>query len=347
MKAAVLHASQDIRYEECPTPEIRPGCVKINVRACGICGSDIPRVLGDAAHFFPIVLGHEFSGEVVEIADDVKNVAVGDHVVCAPLVPCFDCPDCALGNFSLCKHYTFIGSRIFGGMAEYVVIPARNAVKFSAERSFEEAALLEPATVGCHGVLCNDFKGGGTTAVVGAGTIGLFTAQWATLLGASKVVFFDVDDDRLQLAKDITGFDGVNTRNIAPVEAAKQLTGRGFDYVFGASGACPSYINCFELAANHAHVCFVGTPTGPVTFTAAQWEMINRRELRVTGSWMSFSAPFPGREWTMCAQYLDDGRLKCDRRMIHKLFPLSQCKEAFDCYKNPASVKGRIMLVNP
>ena len=86
MKAAVLHASQDIRYEECPTPEIRPGCVKINVRACGICGSDIPRVLGDAAHFFPIVLGHEFSGEVVEIADDVKNVAVGDHVVCAPLL---------------------------------------------------------------------------------------------------------------------------------------------------------------------------------------------------------------------------------------------------------------------
>ncbi|MBR4418230.1 MAG: alcohol dehydrogenase catalytic domain-containing protein, partial [Victivallales bacterium] len=146
MKAAVLHASQDIRYEECPTPEIRPGCVKINVRACGICGSDIPRVLGDAAHFFPIVLGHEFSGEVVEIADDVKNVAVGDHVVCAPLIPCFDCPDCALGNFSLCKHYTFIGSRVFGGMAEYVVIPARNAVKFSAERNFEDAALLEPAT---------------------------------------------------------------------------------------------------------------------------------------------------------------------------------------------------------
>ena len=333
MKAAVLHASQDIRYEECPTPEIRPGCVKINVRACGICGSDIPRVLGDAAHFFPIVLGHEAAHRIV-----TDRKAVWERLFNEPWSGVYA---------KQVKDYTFIGSRVFGGMAEYVVIPARNAVKFSAERSFEEAALLEPATVGCHGVLCNDFKGGGTTAVVGAGTIGLFTAQWAALLGASKVVFFDVDDDRLQLAKDITGFDGVNTRNIAPAEAAKQLTGRGFDYVFGASGACPSYINCFELAANHAHVCFVGTPTGPVTFTAAQWEMINRRELRVTGSWMSFSAPFPGREWTMCAQYLDDGRLKCDRRMIHKLFPLSQCKEVFDCYKNPASVKGRIMLVNP
>ena len=347
MKAAVLHAPGNIRYEDYPLPEMKPGHIRIHVRACGICGSDVPRVLGNAAHFFPIVLGHEFSGEVAQIAEDVTSFKVGDPVVCASLIPCYQCPDCANGNFSLCKHYTFIGSRIQGGFAEYVVVPASNAVKFSGEYSFEEAALIEPASVALHGVLCNDFRGGGTVAVVGAGTIGLFTAQWAALLGASSVVFFDVDDDRLRLAKEITGFDGVNTRNLKTADAVKQLTdGRGFDYVFGVSGAPASYLSCFEAAGNKAHVCFIGTPTGDVTFTASQWETINRRELRVTGSWMSYTAPFPGKAWTMCAEYLSSGRLKCDKRMIHRVFDLSECKEAFDCYRDPSSVKGRIVLVN-
>ena len=347
MKAAVLHASQDLRYEDYPEPEMKPGHVKIHIRACGICGSDIPRVLGNGAHFFPIVLGHEFSGEVAEIADDVTGFEVGDRVVCASLIPCYKCPDCQKGNYSLCKHYTFIGSRIQGGFADYVVVPANNVVKFSPEYSFEEAALIEPASVALHGLLCNDYRGGGTVAVVGAGTIGLFTAQWAEIMGASKVVFFDVDDDRLALAKEITGFDGVNTRTTTIEDAVKQFTdGVGFDYSFCVSGAPASYLTTMEVTANKAHVCFIGTPTGDVSFTVKQWELINRRELVITGSWMSYTSPFPGKAWTMCAEYLSNGKLKCDGRMIHKVFPLSQAMEAFDCYRNPASVKGRIMLVN-
>lgn len=347
MKAAVLHASQDIRYEDYAMPDMKPGHIKIHIRACGICGSDVPRVLGNAAHFFPIVLGHEFSGEIAEIAEDVTGFEVGDRVVCASLIPCYHCPDCDKGNYSLCKHYTFIGSRIQGGFSEYVVVPARNVVKFSSAYSFEEAALIEPASVALHGILCNDYRGGGTVAVVGAGTIGLFTAQWADIMGASKIVFFDVDDERLKLAKEITGFDGVNTMHTTPADAVKEITGgSGFDYVFGVSGAPSSYLTCFEAAANKAHVCFIGTPTGSITFTAAQWELINRREMVLTGSWMSYTSPFPGKAWTMCADYLSNGKLKCDKRMIHQIFDLKDCKEAFNCYRNPSEVKGRIMLVN-
>jgi len=347
MKAAVLHASNDIRYEDYPMPQMKPGHVRIHIKACGICGSDVPRVLGNAAHFFPIVLGHEFSGEVAEIADDVKGFEIGDRVVCASLIPCYECPDCANGNFSLCKHYTFIGSRIQGGFSDYVVAPAANVVKFSSEYSFEEAALIEPASVALHGLLCADYRGGNTVAIVGAGTIGLFAAQWADIMGASKVVFLDVDDDRLALAKEITGFDGINTLKNKASDAAKEFTnGFGFDYVFATSGAPASYLTCLEVTANKAHVCFIGTPTGNVSFTAGEWELLNRRELTLTGSWMSYTSPFPGKAWTMCAEYLSNGKLKCDKRMIHQVFDLKDCKEAFDCYKNPSSVKGRIMLVN-
>lgn len=347
MKAAVLYASNDLRYDDYPEPEIKPGHIKINVRACGICGSDIPRVLGNGAHFFPIVLGHEFSGVVAEIGEGVEGFNIGDPVVCAALVPCHKCADCLNGNPSLCKNYTFIGSRIQGGFAEYVVAPAINVVKVAPGTPFELAALTEPATVALHGVQLSDYRGGGTVAVVGAGSIGMFTAQWADILGASKVVYFDIDDDRLALAKEITGFDGVNTLKAGARDAALALTGGvGFDYVFGVSGAPASYHTCFEITANKAHVCFIGTPTGDITFTVKQWEQINRRELMVTGSWMSYSSPFPGKAWTMCAEYLSNGKLKCDKRMIHKIFDLSECKEAFDCYKNPGEVKGRVMIVN-
>lgn len=348
MKAAVLHAPGDLRYEDYPLPEMKPGHVKIHIRACGICGSDVPRVLGNAAHFFPIVLGHEFSGEVAEIAEDVQGFAVGDRVVCASLIPCYNCPDCQKGHYSLCKHYTFIGSRIQGGFADYVVVPACNVVKFSDACSFEEAALIEPATVALHGLQCVDYRGGGTVAVVGAGTIGLFAAQWAQIMGASRICLLDVDDDRLALAHEITGFATVNTmKETAAAEMAAITDGRGFDWVFGASGAPASYISCFRASANKGHVCFIGTPTKEVTFSIADWELINRRELTVTASWMSYTSPFPGPAWTMCAEYMSQGRLHCDRRMIHAVYPMSACAEAFDCYKNPKDVKGRIMLVNP
>ncbi len=347
MKAAVVYAQNDIRYDDYPEPEIRPGTVKIAVRACGICGSDIPRVLGTAAHFYPVVLGHEFSGVISEVGEGVESLSVGDKVICASLIPCHKCADCAVGNYSLCKHYTFIGSRIQGAMADYVVVPAENVVKLNGQGSFEEAALIEPASVALHGIMQAKFVGGKNVAVVGAGTIGIFTAQWVKLLGAKQVVYFDIDDDRLALAKEISGDDGVNTLKADPVESAKALTnGAGFDYVFGVSGAPASYKTCLAITANKATVCFIGTPTGDISFSIKEWEQINRRELYLTGSWMSYTAPFPGPAWTMSVEYLDSGRLKCDRRMVHKVFPMSQCKEAFACYEHPEEVKGRILLVN-
>ena len=106
MKAAVVVANEDVQYLEIPEPEVKPGYVKIKVHYSGICGSDIPRVLHNGVHFYPIVLGHEFSGDVVEIGEGVTKVKAGDRVSGAPLVPCMKCEDCQKGNYSLCKHYS-------------------------------------------------------------------------------------------------------------------------------------------------------------------------------------------------------------------------------------------------
>jgi L-iditol 2-dehydrogenase len=347
MKAAVLYANEDIRYEDYPMPQIKPNTLKVKIRATGICGSDIPRVLNHGAHFYPVVLGHEFAGEVVETGEGVTGFDIGDRVSGAPLLPCFNCDDCQNGNYSLCKNYSFIGSREQGSFAEFVVIPARNAVKFSKELPFEQAAMFEPSTVALHGVYCNDFKGGGNVAVLGGGTIGIFTMQWAKIMGAKNVVVFDIDNDRLALAKRLGADAVINTLEEKYMEKAKDFTGgKGYDYVFETAGNPVTMLMAFEAAANKAHVCFIGTPTKEVVFTPHQMELMNRKEFKLTGSWMSYSSPFPGKEWALTAHFFATGALKFDEGFIFKRFPMSEVSKAFSLFKIPGTVKGKIMLIN-
>ncbi len=346
MKAAVLYGNQDIRYDDYPMPELAPGCVKVRVRATGICGSDMPRVLHNGAHFYPVVLGHEFAGDVVEVAEDVDTIAVGNTVSGAPLKPCMRCTDCQQGNYALCKHYSFIGSREQGSFAEYVVLPARNAVRYDPAIPYEQAAMFEPSTVALHGVMLNEYRGGGTVAVLGCGTIGIFTMQWAKIYGAKKIVAFDIDEGRLALAKRMGADETVNTRDEGFLKTAMALTdGRGFSYVFETAGNTATMRMAFELAGSKARVCFIGTPHVDLTFTPKQWECMNRKEFRLTGSWMSYSAPFPGEEWALTAHYFATGQLKFDEGFIFRRFPLEKAAEAFALYNDPSQVHGKIMLM--
>lgn len=347
MKAAVVVANEDVRYLDMEEPQVTDGKIKVKVAVSGICGSDIPRVLYNGAHFYPIVLGHEFAGEVTEIGAGVTTVKVGDRVSGVPLLPCMICEDCQLGNYALCKHYSFIGSRQQGSNADYVVIPERNAVVFDKSIPFEQGAMFEPSTIALHGLLQNEFCGGGTVAVLGMGTIGIFTLQWAKLLGAKKVIAFDISDGRLELAKRLGADNTVNTREENFTNLSIDFcVGSGFDYVFETAGVTATMKIAFKLAANKARVCFIGTPHTELSFTPAEWENMNRKEFKLTGSWMSYSAPFPGKEWSMTAEYYAQGRLKFDDGLIGARFPMNKAQEAFQLFKTPAAVKGKILLIN-
>ncbi len=345
MKAGVVHAKNDIRYEEIEKPIAGPGKVLIKVKYTGICGSDIPRVNGDACHYFPNVLGHEFSGTVTEVGDGVTSLKVGDRVAGVPLVPCMKCEDCQKGNYSLCKHYSFIGSREFGSFAEYVAVPEKNAVKFDDEVRFEQGAFFEPATVALHGLRRVDYKGGKNVAILGGGTIGLMTAQWAKIFGAKSVTIFDILDERLELANRLGCDYGVNSSKPDYMDRVKEITGgKGFDYVYETAGNTITMKMAFELAANKAQVCFIGTPTKDLSFTVQEWENMNRKEFTLTGSWMSYSAPFPGDEWELTAYYFKTGQLKFDDSFIFQKIPLSLIDAAFEMYKTPGTVKGKILI---
>lgn len=345
MKAGVVHAREDIRYEEIEKPQVRPGLVLVKVKYTGICGSDVPRVNGDACHFFPNVLGHEFSGVVEEVGADVTSVKQGDRVAGIPLIPCMKCEDCQKGNYSLCKHYSFIGSRQFGSLAEYVLVPAQNVVKFSEKVSFEQGASFEPATVALHGLERLNYKGGRTVAILGGGTIGLLTMQWAKIFGAAKIAVFDLVPEKLEHAKALGADAAINTMQPDFMEQAMQLTeGKGFDYVYETAGNAVTLKLAFQLVRNQGSVCAIGTPTKELTFSVSEWECLNRKEFLLTGSWMSYSAPFPGHEWALTAHYFATGDLKFDDSFIFQKRGLSEIAEVFRLYKTPGAVKGKILI---
>jgi L-iditol 2-dehydrogenase len=234
-----------------------------------------------------------------------------------------------------------------GGLQKYISFPTQKVYKLPDNVSTMEGALLEPLSVGLHAVQRGEVSLGSSVAILGGGTIGIFTMQWAKLLGAKNVVVFDISNDRLALAKRL-GADGtVNTLKDNYIDEALAFTnGSGFDYVYETAGVTVTMKTAFTLAGNKAHVCFIGTPHKELSFTPAEWENMNRKEFRLTGSWMSYSAPFPGKEWSMTAEYYAAGKLKFDEGLIGERIPMAKAQEAFQMFKTPEAVKGKILLIN-
>ena len=152
MKACVLRAIKELEYTETADPVIKPGEVLVQVKACGICSSDLDRVFKTGAYHFPIVLGHEIAGQVISAAPDVDSSFVGKRVVVYPLLPCFECESCKKGFYAQCKGYNYFGSRCDGGYAQYLSVPVWNIKPFSDSVPFTYAALCEPSAVAWNAV---------------------------------------------------------------------------------------------------------------------------------------------------------------------------------------------------
>lgn len=351
MKAVVCYGNNIINYEEIIEPQIvNDNDVKINIKACGICGSDIPRAISNKAHNYPIVLGHEASGIVVAVGKNVQNVNLGDKVAIVPLLPCYKCPDCKNGNYSLCKQYSFIGSRKQGAMADYIVVPNKNVVKLSNDISFELGALFEPATVALHAIFQNkyNFNQEGNVAIIGGGTIGLLLLKWLKTLGIQKIIVFGRNKEHLQLAQKLGADKIISTLDNDFMDKVDCFTNtRRFDYVFETAGAIATIKYAIELAGNKANVCLVGTPTNEITFSVKEWERINRKELYLTGSWMSYSKDFPGKEWTMTREYFSKDDFKLLENLFYKKFHMKDANKAFSLLeRNRKQVLGRLLLFN-
>lgn len=139
MKAVRMYAPRDLRVEEVDIPSYEADECLIKVMAVGVCGSDIPRVNQYGAHVSPIIVGHEFGGQIVKTGDKVTKFKAGDRVTCLPLIPCFKCKYCEMGEYSLCEDYDYYGSRRDGAFAQYIAVKEGNLLKVDDKVSYEDA----------------------------------------------------------------------------------------------------------------------------------------------------------------------------------------------------------------
>lgn len=309
-----MHEPSHITVEQIPVPECGPSDLLVKVAACGVCGSDIPRMNFAGAYFHPIVCGHEFSGWVVEKGNQVDDFEVGDLVTVPPLLPCRRCESCVSGHFSLCEDYNYFGSRRHGAYAEYVDVPADNALKMPTGVDPRAAAMMDPAAIALHAILRTQLKKGDRVAVIGAGPIGLFAIQWALLRGASEVLAVDISEEKARMAKEAGA-----THTATGDDEALGLAGRGYQVVIESAGVPQSIALAVNIAARRGEVAYIGIPHRPVEFDKGTFGRLLRFEISLHGCWNSFSAPFPGVEWTDAAKGFASGDLKWEFMITHEL----------------------------
>lgn len=267
MKAVRWYQPKDIRVEDVPEPRVAAQSVKIKVKWCGICGSDLHEYLagpifipvgkphpltGETA---PVILGHEFSGEVVETGSEVAGLKAGDRVVVEPVDVCGKCPACLSGKYNLCTSLGFHGlAGGGGGFAEYTTFPARFVHKIPDSLSYERAALVEPMSVALHSLRVGGFTIGQSAVVAGAGPIGLATIECLKAAGAKQVIVIQRKSVRQQYALR-SGADAVLDPNTTDVVAEiRRLTGGvGADVAFETTGS----EQCYGLSLDA--ISFAGT----------------------------------------------------------------------------------------
>ena len=188
MKAYVLHGVNDLHFEETPKPQIKDDEVRVKVMAAGICGSDIPRIYRNGAHVHPLIPGHEFSGQVVQAGAMADKKWNGRRVGIFPLIPCRECMPCQKGQFEMCRHYNYLGSRCNGGFAEYAAVPQDNLIELPDSVAFEEGAMLEPMAVAVHAMRRIELNQSDTVVVCGLGTIGLLLTMFLIERGISNIL---------------------------------------------------------------------------------------------------------------------------------------------------------------
>ena len=336
MRAAVMHSPGDIRLEDRPKPSAGRNEVLLKVAAVGVCGSDIPRMLTKGAHRMPIICGHEFSGEIVELGDGVESFKTGELVGVAPMLPCFQCDQCLTGNFSRCKDYDYFGSRRDGAYAEFVAAPVGNLLKTPEGLDPRAVAMTDPASIALHAVWKAPITVGTRGGVIGCGPIGLFAVQWMKLMGASDIVAVDISEQKLAMAREAGATQTFLSTEPLPA-------GLGCDHIVEAAGH-PSSINAAaRLAAPGGHVTFIGIPIGDVTLENKTFAHFLRQEVTLHGAWNSFGPPFPGRQWTETLKRLGTGELKWEFMITHEL-GLEALPETFRMFDRRNEFFSKVMF---
>lgn len=338
MKELVITGPKQYEIREVPVPKPGDGEVLIQMKAAGVCGSDVHQFLGENPNaVFPRVPGHENAGVIVAVGKDVKNIKVGDHVVVDLVVACGECPQCKKGRRNVCRTVKARGSAIDGGWREYFAVPEHEVYLLPQDMPFKDAALIEPFAIGGHCTTRAGIQGGESVLVLGSGTIGAVILQTLKLKGC-RVICADINDASLARAKEYGADAIVNTKTENLKDAVQKFTdGAGVDVIFDSACYPGSLTAVLEMGipANGATIVPMGFCTAQEGITQA---MINTRELSIIGTRMSCNQFQPTIERFAKHEYQLDG-------MVSHYIPFSQVGQVFENIIHPPKDMKKMVIV--
>lgn len=321
MRVAKLVAANTIEVVEGAVPQVTHSKeVQVQVKAVGICGTDLHIFKGERADVaLPRVMGHELSGVVTAVGSEVGRVKVGDCVVLDPVFACGGCPTCDNGFQNVCDSVKCYGVQMDGGFQDYVVVEEKHLYPYDPSISFEEAALAEPFSIAANILERTAVTEKDKVIVIGAGTIGLAIVQAVVGIGA-EVVVADVVDSKLEKAMDFGAKCVVNSKKQDIKEVLQTVAPTGFNVVIDAVGITPLFEASIEYAAPRARIACIGFDGKPAQI---QPVVITKKELTIVGSRMN-CYQFP-----KVMEWLNDGKIEAEK-MISKQYSVDDIQQAFE-----------------
>ncbi|MBP3421802.1 MAG: galactitol-1-phosphate 5-dehydrogenase [Lachnospiraceae bacterium] len=345
MKAWVLHDKNDIRYEEVAKPIPNRGEVLVRVSACGICGSDIPRIYHTGAHKHPLIPGHEFAGVVESVGTDVEDVWIGKRVGVFPLIPCQQCLSCASQQYEMCKNYNYLGSRCDGGFAEYVVVPEWNLIEIPRDISMEVAAMLEPMAVAVHAMRRITISSRDTIVVCGLGTIGLLLVMFLMDAGYKKIYVIGNKEFQYQQILKL-GLPDKNYYDIQSEELRRYLLQKGVNVYFECVGKNETLQLGVSMLAPNGTCVTVGNPYSDMMLSRDDYWKILRSQLSIIGTWNSSFKKEMADDWHYVLDRLQKTHIPCDNIISHR-FLSEELDAGLQIMKDKTENYIKVMMINP
>lgn len=334
MKASRFLGNKTFAVTDLPTPHAGPGELVLRNQVCGVCGTDVHIYHGEPGSADvnpPVVLGHEYSGEVVEVGEGVTGFAVGDHVTVDPNIYCGHCAYCQNGKKQLCPSMEAIGVTRDGGFAQYSRIPASQAFKLEPTVPWEAAAMAEPLACCLHGIGLAGIQVGDKVCVVGGGAIGLLMVQLAKLSGASQIVLSEPNEKRRQVGLQLGANTALDPTRPDAQEAFAQVLGGGANVVIECVGNVPAVKSAFQFAGKGATVLLFSVPKVDATFDLPLFE-VYKKELTIKGSFVNPDTH------ARAVALINSGKVDFGPIITHR-FTLDQLPEAIAMQMSDASIK--------
>jgi threonine 3-dehydrogenase len=326
--------------EDIPVPVPGSRDVLIKVEAAAICGTDQHIMdwtpYAQARIQTPMVFGHEFSGDIVEVGDAVTEYKPGDRVAGETHIPCNECYQCKTDNRHICNNMKIIGVHTPGAFAEYISIPADCVYKLNDDISYNDAAMLEPMGVGVHGVSVAKVRGE-NVAIFGAGPIGLFAVAAAKYWKAKKIIAVDVFDEKLKIAKEVGADVAVNSKDTDAVNAIiAEFGGVGADIVIDYTGNVNAIHSQFQSLRKGGKLVLVGLPSQDITLDLA--ENVIYKEATIVG----VTGRLMYQTWEECVEILTSPDFDI-KPIVGGIYPLKDYEKAFADIKS--GKPGKMLLI--